>query len=53
MKALPSELPILVVSVAAGGIVGTWLGAGRLPKPWLLQGLGLVLVIAGAKLIFA
>lgn len=53
MQALPAELPILVVAVAAGGIVGTWLGAGRLPKPRLLQGLGLVLVIAGAKLIFA
>ena len=50
---LPAELPILVAAVAAGALAGTWLGVGRLPKPRLLQGLGLVLVIAGAKLIFA
>jgi hypothetical protein len=49
---LPSGLPILVAAVTIGALIGTWLGAGRLPKPRLLQGLGLVLVIAGAKLIF-
>lgn len=53
MQALPPELPFLAGSVALGAICGTWLGTGRLPKPRLLQGLGLVLVIAGAKLIFA
>lgn len=53
LQALPAELPWLAVAVALGAIVGSWLGAGRLPKPRLLQGLGLVLVIAGAKLIFA
>ena len=52
VRSLPAELPILVGAVAAGALLGTWLGAGRLPKPRLLQGLGLVLVIAGAKLIF-
>ena len=51
-RSLPGELPILVAAVAAGALAGTWLGAGRLPKPRLLQGLGLVLAIAGAKLIF-
>ena len=50
---LPPELPWFVVAVAAGALVGTWLGAGRLPKPRLLQGLGLVLAVAGAKLVFA
>lgn len=53
VRALPTELPFFAVAVVLGSIVGTWLGAGRLPKPRLLQGLGLVLVIAGAKLIFA
>jgi hypothetical protein len=53
VRGLPSELPYLVAAVAAGALVGTWLGAGRLPKRRLLQGLGLVLVIAGAKLVFA
>jgi uncharacterized membrane protein YfcA len=53
VRSLPGELPILIAAVAMGALVGTWLGAGRLPKPRLLQGLGLVLVIAGAKLVFA
>lgn len=53
MQALPAELPIFAGAVGVGAIAGTWLGARRLPKPRLLQGLGLVLVIAGAKLIFA
>lgn len=52
MRALPPGLPWLVAAVAAGGLLGTWLGSARLPKPRLLQGLGLVLLIAGAKLIF-
>lgn len=53
VRALPLELPFFAGAVVLGAIVGTWLGAGRLPKPRLLQGLGLVLLIAGAKLIFA
>lgn len=53
MRSLPSELPFFALAVVLGGVVGTWLGAGRLPKPRLLQGLGLVLVVAGAKLLFA
>jgi uncharacterized membrane protein YfcA len=53
VRALPAELPWLVGAVAAGALVGTWLGSTRLPKPRLLQGLGLVLAIAGAKLVFA
>ena len=28
------------------------LGIDRLPRPWLLRALGLVLTIAGAKLLF-
>ena len=51
--ALPAGLLWLIGAVAVGALAGTWLGACRLPKPRLLQGLGLVLVIAGAKLIFA
>lgn len=53
VQALPRELPVLAAAVAAGALVGTWLGAGRLAKPRLLQGLGLVLIVAGSKLIFA
>ena len=52
-SALPTELPILVGAVAAGALLGTWLGVERLPRERLLQALGLVLAIAGYKLIFA
>ena len=53
VEQLPSQLPWLAGAVVAGALIGTWLGSARLPKPRLLQGLGLVLVIAGAKLMFA
>ena len=49
---LPGELPIFLVAVGAGALLGTWLGVERLPRPWLLRTLGLVLTIAGAKLLF-
>lgn len=37
----------------AGGLLGTHLGVIKLPIAALLKALGLVLVIAGLKLIFA
>jgi len=49
---LPHELPIFLAAVLAGALLGTWLGVERLPRPWLLRTLGLVLTIAGAKLLF-
>jgi uncharacterized membrane protein YfcA len=49
---LPAELPIFLAAVAAGALLGTWLGVERLPRPWLLRTLGLVLAIAGAKMLF-
>ena len=49
---LPRELPIFLGSVMAGALLGTWLGVDRLPRPWLLRTLGLVLTVAGAKLLF-
>jgi uncharacterized membrane protein YfcA len=49
---LPKELPIFLAAVAGGALLGTWLGVERLPRPWLLRTLGLVLTIAGAKLLF-
>jgi len=51
VRQLPPELPILVGAVAAGAVVGTWLGVVRLPRERLLQGVGVVLVIAGFKLL--
>jgi len=53
VRGLPPELPILAGAVAAGALLGTWLGVERLPRERLLQALGLVLVLAGYKLIFA
>lgn len=53
VRALPAELPYFAGAVVLGAIVGTWLGVSRLPISRLLQGLGLVLVIAGIKLIFS
>jgi hypothetical protein len=49
---LPNELPIFLAAVGTGALLGTWLGVERLPRPWLLRTLGLVLSIAGAKLLF-
>ena len=51
VEQLPAELPILVGSVFAGALLGTWLGVTRLPRHRLLQGLAIVLVIAGLKLL--
>ena len=51
VQKLPIELPILVVSVFAGALLGTWLGVSRLPRHRLLQGLAIVLVIAALKLL--
>jgi uncharacterized membrane protein YfcA len=49
---LPHKLPIFLAAVAGGALLGTWLGVERLPRPWLLRALGMVLLVAGAKLLF-
>ena len=49
---LPRELPIFLAAVTTGALLGTWLGAERLPRPGLLRSLGAVLTVAGAKLLF-
>ena len=51
MRHLPPDLPILVAAVAIGAVIGTWLGVSRLPREHLLRALGVVLVIAGLKLL--
>ena len=50
VKALPPDLPIYAVAVLLGAIVGTTFGI-RFATPTILKALGLVLVIAGLKLI--
>lgn len=47
---LPRELPIFVIAVLVGAVIGTRLGVSKLDPRRLLQALGIVLVIAAAKL---
>lgn len=49
---LPPQLPIFLAAAALGALVGTAIGVERLPRAALLRVLGLVLVLAGAKLLF-
>ncbi|MGV2495347.1 sulfite exporter TauE/SafE family protein [Pelagerythrobacter aerophilus] len=49
---VPTQMPLLLAAVGAGALVGVWLGVRRLPQSALLQLLGLVLAVAGAKLLF-
>jgi uncharacterized membrane protein YfcA len=50
VKRLPPDLPIYAVAVLAGAIIGTTFGI-RFSSPMILKALGLVLLIAGFKLI--
>jgi uncharacterized protein len=49
---LPPYLPLWLVTVAIGGLVGSELGSRRLPAAGVRRALGVVLFIAGLKLIF-
>jgi uncharacterized membrane protein YfcA len=50
---LPAALPAWLVAVAAGALLGTQLGLRWLPVQRLRQALGVVLLIAAGKLLFA
>jgi uncharacterized protein len=50
VKALPPDLPLYAAAVFLGAIVGTTFGI-RFASPVVLKTLGLVLIIAGLKLI--
>ena len=52
VQRLPAELPVYLIAVLLGAAVGTALGIKRLPAPMILKALGVVLAIAGLKLIF-
>ena len=51
VHALPPQIPLFLAAAGTGALLGTWLGVDKLPRPWLLRSLGLVLTIAGAKLL--
>ena len=50
VQALPPDLPVYAVAVALGAVLGTTLGI-RWATPMILKALGVVLIIAGLKLI--
>lgn len=47
---LPPALPLWLAAVALGGLVGTWLGTRRLSVEALRRALGVVLLVAAAKM---
>ena len=51
VRDLPSTMPIYASAVLVGGLIGSYLGAVRLPRTALIRLLGLVLVLAGGKLV--
>jgi uncharacterized protein len=51
LKSLPAELPLYLFAVMAGALLGTQIGIYKYAREHLLKALGVVLVIAGAKLI--
>ena len=50
VRSLPAELPIYAVAVMLGALVGTAFGT-KFPVRYLRRALGLVLIVAGLKLI--
>lgn len=49
---LPPELPYYAAATVIGALTGATLGVKRLPGPVILKALGVVLTIAGLKLVF-
>jgi uncharacterized membrane protein YfcA len=47
---LPEALPAWLVAAGMGGLIGSWIGARRLPPPALRRALAAVLLFAGFKL---
>lgn len=52
MQFLPAALPIWLAAAVAGGLIGTELGTRRIATATFRQLLAVVLIVAGAKLIF-
>jgi uncharacterized membrane protein YfcA len=51
-SSLPSELPVFVVAVLLGALIGTRFGITRLSSIGVKRALGCVLLIAGVKFLF-
>ena len=50
--AIPGPTLPWLAAVLVGGVVGSWLGSRRLPMPSIRRLLAVVLVLAGAKMLF-
>ena len=50
---VPAQLPLWAGAAVIGGLIGAELGSRRLGTPTFRRLLGVVLLVAGAKLIFA
>ena len=48
---LPDAMPIYAAAVLIGGLLGSYMGAIRLPRAALIRLLGIVLMLAGGKLL--
>ena len=53
VKGLPKDIPYLLAAAGLGGLLGSWLGSRRLPSLTVRRVLGVVLLVAGYKLLFA
>ena len=53
MPELPSELPFYVLAATSGGLLGSWLGARKLPGNGIRLLLAVVLLIAAFKMMLA
>ncbi len=53
IAALPPEIPIYIIVVVLGGIIGTTLGTGKLASRNVLRALGIVLSVASVKMILS
>lgn len=51
VKALPPDLPLFAIAVLLGAVIGTSFGISKLAQQGVLKALGLVLIVAGFKLI--
>lgn len=50
---VPPQLPLWATAAVVGGIIGSELGSRRLGTPTFRRVLGVVLIVAGAKLVFS
>jgi uncharacterized membrane protein YfcA len=50
---IPAQFPVWAGAVVIGGLIGAELGSHRIGTPTFRRLLGVVLVVAGAKLIFS